>query len=122
MIRFKRHIGIDYSGARGPDDKLQGLQVFVSERGVEPSRFGPMGQTDASLWSRQELANWLQELLTDEMPTAIGIDHGVSFPTAYMEKYGVGGIPHAFVVKDGEVAWHGHPMTGLDDAIEDALK
>ena len=39
-----------------------------------------------------------------------------------MDKYNIGGIPHAFVVKDGEVAWHGHPMAGLDDAIEDALK
>ena len=50
----------------------------------------------------------------------MAIDGGVA--KDYMDKYNIGGIPHAFVVKDGEVAWHGHPMAGLDDAIEDALK
>jgi hypothetical protein len=34
----------------------------------------------------------------------------------------VGGIPHAFVVKDGAVVWHGHPMAELEAAIADALK
>jgi thiol-disulfide isomerase/thioredoxin len=57
----------------------------------------------------------------DKMAYTVAIDGGV-ISKDYMEKYNIGGIPHAFVVKDGEVAWHGHPMTGLDDAIEDALK
>jgi thiol-disulfide isomerase/thioredoxin len=37
-------------------------------------------------------------------------------------EYGVSGIPHAFVVVGGKVVWHGHPMTGLDKAVEEALK
>ena len=57
----------------------------------------------------------------DKMAYTVAIDAGAT-SKGYMGKYGVGGIPHAFVVKDGEVVWHGHPMVKLDDAIEDALK
>ena len=33
----------------------------------------------------------------------------------YLEAAGAEGIPYAFVVgKDGKIAWHGHPMNGLD--------
>lgn len=39
------------------------------------------------------------------------------------EDYGVTGIPQAFVVAPGgKIVWSGHPMNGLDQAIEDALK
>lgn len=31
--------------------------------------------------------------------------------------YGVQGIPHAFIIKDGKIVWSGHPMNGLDKAI-----
>ncbi len=37
--------------------------------------------------------------------------------------YPVTGIPAAFVIgRDGKVAWQGHPMSGLEAAIEAALK
>ncbi|HYG77143.1 MAG TPA: redoxin domain-containing protein [Planctomycetota bacterium] len=37
--------------------------------------------------------------------------------------YGVRGIPHAFVIAPGgKIVWAGHPMNGLDKAIEEALK
>jgi len=37
--------------------------------------------------------------------------------------YGVRGIPHAFIVNPkGIVAWEGHPMGGLDKALEAQLK
>ena len=39
------------------------------------------------------------------------------------QKFGVTGIPHAFVVgKDGKVIWEGHPMQLTDAEIEKALK
>jgi thiol-disulfide isomerase/thioredoxin len=39
------------------------------------------------------------------------------------QKFGVSGIPHAFVVgKDGKVIWEGHPMQLTDAEIEKALK
>lgn len=37
-------------------------------------------------------------------------------------EYGVTGIPHAFVVNEqGVVAWSGHPLGGLEQALEDAV-
>jgi hypothetical protein len=37
-----------------------------------------------------------------------------------MGRYNIQGIPHAFVLdKDGQVAWHGHPM---DPAMESAIQ
>ncbi len=39
------------------------------------------------------------------------------------EKFGITGIPHAFVVgKDGKIAWEGHPMTLDKSVIEKVLK
>lgn len=37
------------------------------------------------------------------------------------ESYGVTGIPNAFVVVDGKIAWRGHPMMGLDEAVKKAV-
>jgi len=52
-----------------------------------------------------------------------GMDYAIGTDSTTGEDYGVTGIPHAVVVgKDGKVAWEGHPMSGLDKAIEDALK
>ena len=56
-----------------------------------------------------------------KMDYSVAIDDRVATSREYMGRYGVNGIPHAFVVKDGAVVWHGHPMSGLGDAIEDAL-
>lgn len=39
------------------------------------------------------------------------------------EKFGITGIPHAFVVgKDGKIVWEGHPMQLKEADIEKALK
>ena len=57
-----------------------------------------------------------------KMNYTVAIDEGRSTSKGYMGKYGVNGIPHAFVVKDGVVVWHGHPMAKLEAAIDDALK
>jgi len=40
-----------------------------------------------------------------------------------VQKYGVNGIPHAFLIgKDGKLLWHGHPMQLTDAIINSALK
>lgn len=40
----------------------------------------------------------------------------------YMEAFGVGGIPHAFIVgKDGNLLWHGHPLDGMDDVLKEVV-
>ncbi len=38
-------------------------------------------------------------------------------------EYGVRGIPHAFVLDtSGAITWNGHPMSGLEEAIDAAIK
>ncbi len=39
----------------------------------------------------------------------------------WMEAAGENGIPAAFIVKDGKIAWIGHPMDGMDKAIDSIL-
>lgn len=52
-----------------------------------------------------------------------GMNYAIGTDSTTGNDYGVTGIPHAVVVgKDGKVAWEGHPMNGLDQAIEAALK
>ena len=37
----------------------------------------------------------------------------------YMVAYGQNGIPHAFIVgQDAKVLWHGHPLYGLEEALD----
>jgi len=39
------------------------------------------------------------------------------------EKFGITGIPHAFVVgKDGKIAWQGHPMELSEEVIQKFVK
>lgn len=55
----------------------------------------------------------------DKMNYTVAIDRDRKTSAAYMEKYGQGGIPHAFVIdKEGRVAWHGHPMSGLERVLD----
>jgi tetratricopeptide (TPR) repeat protein len=55
----------------------------------------------------------------DKMKYTVAIDRGGKTSAGYMERYGQNGIPHAFVVdKEGRIAWHGHPMSGLDRVLE----
>lgn len=55
----------------------------------------------------------------DNMNYTVAIDDGGKTSKGYMTAYNQNGIPHAFIVgKDGNVVWHGHPMSGLDKAIE----
>jgi len=52
---------------------------------------------------------------TTPMKYHVGLDAGAT-SAAYMK--GVSGIPHAFVIdRKGKVAWHGHPMAGLDEVL-----
>ncbi len=58
----------------------------------------------------------------DKMDYNVAIDDDGKTSAGYMDAFGIGGIPHAFIVdKQGRVVWHGHPMDGLDKAIEQVL-
>lgn len=58
----------------------------------------------------------------DQMDYTVAIDDERKTSAGYMEAFGVNGIPHAFIVdKEGRIVWHGHPMAGLDKAVEEVL-
>jgi len=60
-------------------------------------------------------------LKTTEMSYHVGVAASPEAYKAWME--GVRGIPHAFVVdKAGTVAWKGHPLAGMDGAIDQLVK
>ena len=49
----------------------------------------------------------------------IAVDEDGRTDKAYMEGFDVSGVPHAFVVdRQGRIAWHGHPMDGLAEALD----
>jgi hypothetical protein len=55
------------------------------------------------------------------MDYTVVLDNNRETSKGYMGAYGINGIPHAFVVdREGRIAWHGHPMAGLDKALEKA--
>jgi thiol-disulfide isomerase/thioredoxin len=55
----------------------------------------------------------------DKMDYTVALDRDRKTSAGYMERYGINGIPHAFVVdKEGRIAWHGHPMSGLERVLD----
>lgn len=53
-------------------------------------------------------------------------DHGMTYivgaGSTTARAYGVRGIPAAFIVHEGEIVWQGHPMSGMDEALKEALQ
>jgi thiol-disulfide isomerase/thioredoxin len=58
----------------------------------------------------------------DKMAYTVAVDKNSQTGKAYMEAYGIKGIPHAFIVdKAGRIIWNGHPMEGLAAALTDVV-
>ena len=87
-MRFRRYIGIDYSGAKTPTSRLRNLQVYTASRDRKPVKVSPP-TPGARNWSRQEIARHCRSALKSDEPIIIGIDHGFSFPLVYFERYGL---------------------------------
>ena len=64
---FERYIGIDYSGARTPDDSLPGLRVYLAQ-GESPPLEVPPPPSPRKYWSRREIAGWLAVILAEDIP------------------------------------------------------
>lgn len=59
----------------------------------------------------------------DDMAYRVAYDSDKSMSAAWMKAAGQGGIPTAFVVNgEGNIAWIGHPMGGLDEAVAAAAQ
>ncbi|MFM2170908.1 MAG: hypothetical protein RI957_1137 [Verrucomicrobiota bacterium] len=86
MPHFSRYIGVDYSGAKTPDSSLKGLRIYLATPDEAPQEILPP-RGSKKYWSRRGIAEWLLEMLLDEKPTLIGIDHGFSFPLEYFTRH-----------------------------------
>src|SRR5262249_38794392 len=52
----------------------------------------------------------------------VALDKDQKTSAAYMGAFGINGIPHSFVIdKTGAVAWHGHPLDGLDRVLSQMI-
>jgi len=88
MPKFKRYIGIDYSGAQTPTASLKGLRVYLADGNASPVEVQPP-PSPRKFWTRKGIAHWLVERLSEDAPTLVGIDHGFSFPLRYFEVHGL---------------------------------
>jgi hypothetical protein len=86
MPLFRRHIGIDYSGAETAEASLKGIRVYAANPSSEPEEVPPPAGP-RKYWSRRALAGWLLEQLSGEAPAIVGIDHAFSFPLAYFQRH-----------------------------------
>ena len=86
MPAFTRYVGIDYSGAQAPSSSLKGLRVYVAHADQEPEEV-LRPTSPRKFWARREVAEWLVEILAQDEPTLVGIDHGFSFPLRYFEAH-----------------------------------
>ncbi|HEY6099670.1 MAG TPA: hypothetical protein VIW03_09585 [Anaeromyxobacter sp.] len=82
-MRFREHIGIDYSGAGDPAAGCSGLRAYRSRAGREALEVRPDAATSRR-WSRVLLARWLAETLRAPDPVIVGIDHCFSFPKPWL--------------------------------------
>lgn len=83
---FERYVGVDYSGARTAGDPLPGLRVYASVAGKEPEEVRP---AHGRYFSRRGVHDLLHEVLSESIPTLIGVDHSFSFPLAYFDQHGL---------------------------------
>lgn len=88
MTAFARYLGIDYSGAETPNASLKGLRVYRADRASPPVEALPP-PSPRRYWTRRGLAEWLEDILREDVPTLVGIDHGFSFPLRYFEAHGL---------------------------------
>ncbi|MBX9937215.1 MAG: hypothetical protein K2Y10_11550 [Burkholderiaceae bacterium] len=82
--RFERYIGIDYSGAETPMSSLKGLRVYMATTHTDAIEVQPP-PSPRKYWTRQGVAHWLLQTLSEPIPTIVGIDHGFSFPLQYFQ-------------------------------------
>jgi thiol-disulfide isomerase/thioredoxin len=89
---------------------LTDLQKKFADRGVVV-----IGVSDEDVSKVRPFVDQMGE----KMDYTVAVDNNHRTAQGYMGAYGINGIPHAFVVDiEGRLAWHGHPMSGLEQALD----
>jgi hypothetical protein len=120
LTAFRRYIGIDYSGARTPADGLKGLRVYLGSAESEApfEVLPPPGLR--KYWSRRGVAMWLADVLNEDTPTIVGIDHSFSFPLRYFEVHQIEPEWYAFLA-DFQAHWPTDEEHVYVDFVRDGL-
>lgn len=62
------------------------------------------------------------EKMGDKMDYTVAVDQSGKTGAGYMGAFNINTIPHAFIVnKAGQVAWEGHPLDGMEEALQKVL-
>lgn len=119
-----------------PDGKKKGKQFYVIEfwaTWCPPCRESIPHLTELSKrfknvtfigisGERPERVKPFVQMAGDEMAYTVAVDQEDGTSEAYMGGYGVDGIPYAFIVDNqGRVAWHGHPLEGLEETLTEVV-
>ncbi len=89
-------------------------------------RFPAVTFIGMNVWERdpnanEKVATFVADL-GDQMDYAVAMDTADQFMAKnWMEAAGQSGIPAAFLVHQGQIAWIGHPMDQLDQTLADVL-
>jgi thiol-disulfide isomerase/thioredoxin len=77
-----------------------------------------IGVTD----EKPSVVNPFLKQMGDKMDYTVAIDKEGQTYASFMGAFGINGIPHAFIIsKEGNLVWQGHPMDGLESALEQIL-
>lgn len=89
---FHHYIGVDYSGAGTPEERLGGLAVARAEAHRPAELVRPVGRSKR--WSRSEVHAWLSGTLgsldPNGEPALVALDHALTYP---IQAYNALGIP-----------------------------
>ena len=84
---FEKYVGVDYSGAQTPTSSLKGLRVYEADRVTAAREVEPWPPSPRKYWTREGVAEWLVNKLSEGPAILVGIDHGFSFPLRYFEQH-----------------------------------
>jgi thiol-disulfide isomerase/thioredoxin len=77
-----------------------------------------VGVTDEELAKVQPFV----DSMSTNMNYTVALDREQKTSAAYLQAFGISTIPHAFIVdKSGKIVWHGNPMAGLDQTLDQVL-
>jgi thiol-disulfide isomerase/thioredoxin len=93
--------------------KFKGKVTFI---GMDASEMG----NDAAA-KEKTVAKFIQSM-GDKMDYNVALDTNDGFMSKqWMEAAGQNGIPTAFVVNQGKIVWIGHPMSGLEETLDQVV-
>ncbi|MBX3095674.1 MAG: redoxin family protein [Fimbriimonadaceae bacterium] len=85
---------------------------------------GKVKMIGVSVWEQgDDVPKQVRDFVTqmgDKMDYHVAMDSGTKMADGWMEAAQQGGIPTAFIVKDGVVQWIGHPMS-MDEPLEQVV-